>query len=395
MLSLLVVSPALAERGSSAQPQRRYQPDQVAESASSQESSAAPIRLSAHATLEAGYSAEARQRSAEIEDELMRDGLLAQPVRSRQADTVSFEEALSDYPGEYASPVCETCHGGNCHGGSCGGCSCGHCRSGHYGLDYGASGEQWRWHILPSGLIYRSYLAGIRESRMGSNWFHENGDLPNLWDITLGGRASILRYGTGGGFQPEGFEVQIEGAALPRLETNDGRRDLVSTDYRFGIPLVYGIGAYQMKLAYYHLSSHLGDEYIERTGATRINYVRDAFVWGHSYYWTDNLRLYGELGWAFHYDGGAEPWELQFGADWSPGYPTTIWGAPFAAVNAHLRQEVDWGGNFVLQAGWAWRGGSGGQLFRVGLQYYNGKSAQYEFFNDSEQQIGAGIWYDF
>ena len=36
-----------------------------------------------------------------------------------------------------------------------------------------------------------------------------------------------------------------------------------------------------------------------------------------------------------------------------------------------------------------------GQVMRAGLHYYNGKSSQYQTFDDSEQQIGFGLWYDF
>jgi hypothetical protein len=33
---------------------------------------------------------------------------------------------------------------------------------------------------------------------------------------------------------------------------------------------------------------------------------------------------------------------------------------------------------------------------RAGVQYFNGQSSQYQhFLTDSEQQIGAGLWYDF
>ncbi|NIL96082.1 MAG: DUF1207 domain-containing protein, partial [Planctomycetales bacterium] len=47
------------------------------------------------------------------------------------------------------------------------------------------------------------------------------------------------------------------------------------------------------------------------------------------------------------------------------------------------------------QAGWAWRGSGTGSLFRAGLQYYNGKSSQFQFFNESEQQTGFALWYDY
>ena len=68
--------------------------------------------------------------------------------------------------------------------------------------------------------------------------------------------------------------------------------------------------------------------------------------------------------------------------------------APFFAINGHLRQENDFGCNLDIQTGWQWRG-RGGHLFRLGMQYFNGMSDQYQFFNQFEEQIGVGVWYDY
>ena len=171
---------------------------------------------------------------------------------------------------------------------------------------------------------------------------------------------------------------------------------MVSVDFRAGVPLTFGFGRYQMKLAMYHLSSHLGDEFMLKNPAfPRINFVRDVIVWGHSYYLTEELRAYFEAGWAFHTDGGSKPWEFQFGMEYAPCGPTGSQGAPFLAVNGHLRQELNYSGNLTAEAGWAWRSQVGGPLMRVGAIYYNGLSPQYEFYRNFEQQIGAGLWYDF
>jgi len=254
--------------------------------------------------------------------------------------------------------------------------------------------DAWAFQPLPKGVIYRSYLAGVRESRFASAWNYER-RWGWMWDIALGGHVGMLRYGNDDPLQPEGFQADIEGAGFPRLDL-ERDLDLVASDFRFGIPLTYGRGRYQTKLAYYHLSSHLGDEFMLRSaGWTRINYVRNALVWGHSYYLTDNLRLYAEAAWSFDADGGAEPWEFQFGADYSPAEPMgTLGGAPFLAFNVHLREELDFGGNFVVQSGWQWRGATG-NLFRMGMQYFVGKSEQYELFRQYEDKIGLGLWYDF
>ena len=88
-------------------------------------------------------------------------------------------------------------------------------------------------------------------------------------------------------------------------------------------------------------------------------------------------------------------WEFQFGIEYSPAVDNGHCGSPFAAFNGHLREEVSFGGNLVAQTGWQWRQAASGHLLRVGLEYYNGQSDQFEFFNRYENKIGVAIWYDY
>ena len=251
----------------------------------------------------------------------------------------------------------------------------------------------YEWQLMPQGLIYRSYLAGAKESRFRSVWNDERSS-GNIWDITLGGNVGLIRYGTRGDARPEGFQLGIEGAGLVRLDI-DENRDVDAADYRFGVPLTWGDAIHQVKFAYYHLSSHVGDEFLlKNPGFNRLNYSRDVLVFGQSLYPRDEWRVYAEIGYAVDCDV-ADPWETQFGVDWAPNGGTGAWGAPFAAVNGHLREEVDFGGNFVVQGGWCWRGSPATGLFRVGVEYYNGKDDQFSFFNESVQKVGFGIWYDY
>ncbi len=257
------------------------------------------------------------------------------------------------------------------------------------------SSSPWTWQVLPDGLIYRSYLAGPKEPRISGTFFYEK-DQGWLLDTTVGARVGIIRLGTAEAGWPQGWQLDIEGAAFPRLDL-ERNWDLQSADFRFGIPLTYGVGPFQTKLAYYHLSSHLGDELLIRNRRllrSRINFSRDTLVAGWSTYPSSAWRIYSEIGWAFTSDGGSQPWELQFGTEWSPPGSIGVVGAPFVAINVYLREEVDFGGTFVFETGWQTRGVSG-HLLRFGLHYLNGKSNQFQFFDESEQQLGLGLWYDF
>jgi len=253
--------------------------------------------------------------------------------------------------------------------------------------------DQNQWTLMPKGLIYRPYLASAKESRFRSVWNNDRGE-GNIWDITLGGQVGVLRYGGEQNGRPVGWQLGMEGAGLVRLD-NDENRDVIASDFRFGIPITWGDSFYQVKFAYYHLSSHVGDEFLlKNPGFNRLNFSRNALVWGISLSPRKHWRVYTEAGYAFASDI-SEQWEFLFGVDFAPDGATGPRGQPFAAINAHLREEVNYGGNVVIQAGWAWRGSPSSGMFRTGVEYYNGKNDQFSFFNDSEQKVGFGVWYDY
>ena len=192
------------------------------------------------------------------------------------------------------------------------------------------------WQLLPEGMVYDSYLAGTKEARFAFHLMDLNSQGLHFIGF-LGARVPLLRYGTTNSLRPEGFQIDVEGLAHVRIDLAD---DWVvdAADFRGGIPLSYGYGKHRTKLGYYHLSSHLQDEFMAANpGFVRVNYARDVLVLGHSYYMTDQLRIYGEVGYAFVSDV-SEPWEFQFGLDYAPYLPTGIRGAPFAAFNGHLRE---------------------------------------------------------
>ncbi len=252
----------------------------------------------------------------------------------------------------------------------------------------------WGPQLLPDGLIYRSYMAGPREPKFQLNHLYEASSEQTFWDVILGGRRGIWRYGTYDELRPQGWQLDIEGAAFVRLNLDEDR-DVDASDFRFGVPLTYGWGQWQYKFGYYHVSSHLGDELMVRhPSRDRINYVRDAIIFGASYNPNLNWRLYGETAYAFFTAGGARPWEFQFGVEYSKFGPTGPRGTPFFATNGHLREENDFGGDYTLQLGWLWRGDSGSQ-FRTGFNFQTGHSNQYQFFRESEEQYGFAIWYDY
>ena len=250
----------------------------------------------------------------------------------------------------------------------------------------------WQW--LPGETLYPTYLADVKAPRLAGQWVGGSGD-ESLLDGSVGGRFGLLRYVQASPSPwKRGFQLDVEGAGLLRLDRNQ-ELDFRSADFRAGVPLSFSFGQLQTRFGYYHLSSHLGDEFLlKNPGFPRVNYSRDVLFAGAAYWLSPRSRVYGEAGWAFYSDVSKE-WEFLFGYENAPRQATGVRGAPFFAAHAHLREELDFGGHATVQGGWAWRSAHDSGLLRLGLHYFNGKSAQFSFYDTHEQLLGLGLWYDF
>ncbi len=186
---------------------------------------------------------------------LMQTTMMAGEWDSRES--LSSEEFFAGMKSEAGGVVDERCSGSP---------------SGSTLSRYGASRkEPWTFQLLPEGPMYRSYLSGGKEPRLASQWVYER-DWGWLWDLEAGGRVGLVRYGTSDNEWPEGYQLDLEGAAFPRLVL-DNQRDLVSADFRCGVPFTWRSGPWEAKFAYYHLSSHLDDEFM--LTHNRIHYGGD------------------------------------------------------------------------------------------------------------------------
>jgi Protein of unknown function (DUF1207) len=253
--------------------------------------------------------------------------------------------------------------------------------------------SEFSLHFMPRGLLYRSYLAGEKEPRIGAQWLH--GDVGWIWEATFGGRLPLWRYGSDDPVRPEGFQMDVEGGTFTRVDVGTGT-EVDAIDFRVGFLLTWRRGRTALKFGTYHVSSHIGDEYLERyPNFVPSDYTRESLIGGITQDLTDALSVYGEVGYAGRRQGGAEPFEVQFGVQYNPP-PGRGWlGRPYAGVNAHLRQEFGFARNINAVGGMQWRSRETLHAIRVGLQYFNGQSLQYSFFDQHEEWLGTGVWVDY
>ncbi|MGB7344567.1 MAG: DUF1207 domain-containing protein [Pirellulaceae bacterium] len=254
--------------------------------------------------------------------------------------------------------------------------------------------EPWAWHLLPTTLLWHSYLADPHEPRISTVIFGDS-DEGAFWDATVGGRVGLLRYGVDETNRHEGWQWDVQGAVMTRLDLLHAE-DVESMDYRFGTELTRKAGPWAMKLGYFHISSHVGDEYVIRQPSyERINYVTESFVFGLSHAPTDAIRTYGEIVNSFHVAGGAKRYQFQTGIEYLPIPKRSESAVPFAAIHFNFREAVDYDVSTTAQFGWAFQSLKSERLFRVGLQVGSGPTSQYQFFDRREEYAGIGAWLDY
>lgn len=266
----------------------------------------------------------------------------------------------------------------------------------HDGHGLSLDDSLYQFQVLPAGLLYRSYLAGEKEPRMMWSALYDIKRSRTIWETALGGRVGLLRYGTVGAVNAQGYQLDLEGAVFARLIPAEPSTMLEGADFRFGLLNTWREDRLAVKWGYYHVSAHLGDEFlIVNPDFDRLNYVRDAAIVGMAYDVINDMQVYGEVANAMGSQGGARPWEFQLGTQYTPASRVTTFGSPYFGANTYHRQDFSFRGGLNLIAGWNWYGDKTGERLRVGMQYYRGPSLQYSFFDRQERLIGGGVWFDY
>ncbi len=263
------------------------------------------------------------------------------------------------------------------------------------------AGRQWNLDLLPAGDIYPPYSADLHRPGFGvMNMDIMDSEIPDAGDrrygFMLGGQYGLLRLQSAS--EPgAAFQVDVYGAFYGVFDA-DNSTDNIGWDGLYGLAFYWtnnkGLAA---KLAMQHDSSHVGDEYIERTGRKRINYTREEWALGLSYRFMKNWRIYGEGAYGFDLRNTdvQEPWRIQGGMEWeADDLFLSGRGGYYAAVNIGAAEELDWEEDITLQAGIVISARRFYRQFRIGLIYRDGRSLIGEFFQDREEWWGIGLWLD-
>ena len=141
------------------------------------------------------------------------------------------------------------------------------------------------------------------------------------------------------------WQVSID-AGLDAMFDSQDKNDAIGWDGNYGLTFTTTTNSspFGYKVAVLHVSSHLGDEYEERTNLARINYTREELALGLAWRFRPRWRAYGDAGFVYRMRSeDQERWRWQGGVEYEAR--ATVFGgrmAWYGAADFSGMEERDW-----------------------------------------------------
>jgi Protein of unknown function (DUF1207) len=245
---------------------------------------------------------------------------------------------------------------------------------------------------LPAGLLFDPLHADPRWPNFSAGYqrYTHDRDFSDVAAVSFGEAIPLYR----GELGPWGqWEAGLQAGVFSIFDLDASSFDLINADYFVAVPLSYRRGPFSAIARVFHQSSHLGDEFLLRTNAQRINLSYEGVDTKLSYDFFDRaLRVYAGAGYLFDRDPSSlKPWSTQAGFELQS--PWTLLGGlarPVFAADFQTHEENGWSTDVSL------RGGLQLESFQVVgrklqwmLEYFNGHSPNGQFFKDQIQYFGV------
>ncbi len=213
-----------------------------------------------------------------------------------------------------------------------------------------------------------------------------SGDHSPEADVAFGYRIPVYRF-TDGRLGPV-VDLGLEGGMLARFALGDGLGGLVNSDFRVAFPFGFDFGQLEARLSPVHVSSHMGDDFIDQTpgidpGSSSRNGVETDLM-----YRVDPALRVGvgaDYNWAAV---NVETVGVRFGASLDPPAGPGSSFRPIGSLGIHVSDYTS-GPGITAMAGVGLRARTG--EVRLGLVGHAGPSEMGQFRRFDEEYVGLYV----
>lgn len=246
--------------------------------------------------------------------------------------------------------------------------------------------------LFPKSELFAPLAADPRWPRfaLGVLWYLDDPELSEVASVSFGETFPLLRLPLGASGD---LELGIQGGVFSVFDLGAASFDLVNSDFLGGLFVSHRFGDASATLRVYHQSSHLGDEFVLRDRANRVNLSFEVVELLFDYGPTDWLRVYGGAGALVHREPALDRWLTQMGVEVES--PQALLGGrlrPVASLDLQLREESRWKADVSLNWGFQIEHPRLRRLrLRLLGEYYSGRSPNGQFFVRRIETIGVGL----
>jgi hypothetical protein len=244
--------------------------------------------------------------------------------------------------------------------------------------------------------VFPRLIADPRSIQLSASYYRRAGD--NDSDVALGHSWGMTRWRTGSALDLL-WEWDLEAMAYSRFKVGGGVNEFETVDFFANLPLTMRRGDVAFKGMLFHESSHLGDDFIRRTGNAGFRYSVDGLRLQVSIEPTQVLRVYAGGEYLYH----LVPLELhraslQAGVELISRDVSRSQGAPvrlFIAEDVQSHQRVAWNVDSHTVAGvkFGFKDfASRAMRFQIG--YFTGHSPYGQFFSQRDHYADVSLIFE-
>ena len=262
----------------------------------------------------------------------------------------------------------------------------------------GETGKPNETKFLPEGNLFRPLVADPKELRFYLSYRpyqHAPYYISQSTEIFAGSLGDIFglyrSINNSGGYS---WQASISGGIYSEFDIKYFY--LVDSDFFIGFPFTFRKGPVSYRLNVYHQSSHVGDQYLQHSSITRIEFSYEAINFIGSYEWTMWRIYYGGEYMVQVEPSSYRPITIQSGLEYYGTHRFLLGGRVVGGLDLKCTQENGWPLNTSFKAGLQFDDSNPkGRSIRFLHEGYKGLSPVGQFFNDRLTKVGLGLTFEF
>ena len=208
-------------------------------------------------------------------------------------------------------------------------------------------------------------------------------------EVMIGDYVGIFRWRDAAPFK---LQLNFGGGALSRFNLSTPRNNMEVVDFTGALPVDARWGKeHAVRTGLWHISSHLGDDYIGRERPLlkkrAMDYARVIYGWMPG----DFMRLYAGGAWAFNTINIERRGALQFGAEFLTKPIIKDAGQFFFAHDFQAYERMGWNPSFNMRAGLRFTEDKKIAAANIFIEYFTGRQYFLQFYERHESRWTLGV----